>query len=100
VSKYLSMIESVDVAAPAVAEPAHTLDAPPATAAEAPIFETSVAKSLIRICLEHGVGLRLDPDGALVVVSNGKAWRSLVNAIEAHVDAIAALVAAGWNGDA
>jgi hypothetical protein len=58
----------------------------------------SAAKSLIRTCREYGVGLRLDPDGALVVVSNGRAWRSLVSAIEAHVDDIAQLIVTGWDG--
>jgi hypothetical protein len=56
------------------------------------------AKELIKVCREHGVGLKFDPDGTLVVVSNGNAWRSLVNEIELHIDAIADLLAAGWDG--
>jgi hypothetical protein len=56
------------------------------------------ARSLIRICKEHGVGLRLEPDGTLVVASNGRAWRSLVDAIEENVDAVAELVSVGWDG--
>jgi hypothetical protein len=55
------------------------------------------AKSLIRTCREYGIGLRLDPDGTLVVTSNGAAWRALVDEIEAHVDDIAELVAANWD---
>lgn len=55
------------------------------------------AKELIRICREHGIGLRLDPDGALVVVSNGAAWRALVAELELHVDQIAALLISGWD---
>lgn len=55
------------------------------------------AKELMRTCLEHDVGLRIDPDGALVVVSNGHAWRALVNDIELHIDAIVALLIAGWD---
>jgi hypothetical protein len=94
-SRYLDMIASLSVPV----ESGHTYDAPTLPAAT-PMLETSVAKSLIRTCLEHGVGLRLDPDDTLVIVSNGHAWRSLVDAIEAHVDDVAALVAAGWNGDA
>jgi hypothetical protein len=57
------------------------------------------ARSLIRTCREYGVGLRLEPDGILVVESNGRAWRSLVRAIEAHVDAVAQLIEARWNSD-
>lgn len=56
----------------------------------------SEAKALIRICLEHGVGLRLEPDGTVVVVSNGRAWHALVNEIEAHVEEIAQLLAEAW----
>jgi hypothetical protein len=63
------------------------------------IPENSPARSLIRTCREYGVGLRLDPHGTLVVLSNGRAWRSLVAAIEAHVDDIALLLATGWNGN-
>jgi hypothetical protein len=55
------------------------------------------AMELIRTCREHGIGLRLDPDGALVVVSNGAAWRSLVNDIELHIDSVADLIMAGWD---
>ena len=56
------------------------------------------ARTLIRTCKEHGVGLRLEADGTLVVTSNGRAWRALINAIEANVDAVAELVLAGWDG--
>lgn len=54
------------------------------------------AKMLIRMCVEYGVGLRLESDGTLVVVSNGRAWRSLVNEIEAHAEEIAQLLAEAW----
>jgi hypothetical protein len=56
------------------------------------------ARRLIRMCQEYGVGLRLEPDGTLVVSSNGRAWRSLVDAIEAEVEAVAELILAGWEG--
>jgi TubC N-terminal docking domain len=56
------------------------------------------ARRLIRTCKEYGVGLRLEPDGMLVVTSNGRAWRSLVDALEENVDAVAELVSAGWDG--
>jgi hypothetical protein len=55
------------------------------------------AKSLIRTCREYGVGLQLDPDGTLVVQCNGRAWRSLVDAIEVHIDSVAELIIAGWD---
>lgn len=55
------------------------------------------AGALIRTCLEYGVGLRVEADGTLVVASNGKAWRSLIDAIEAHVDEVAALILNGWS---
>lgn len=57
----------------------------------------AAAKSLIRISREHGIGLRVEDDGTLIV-SNGRAWRSLINAIEGHVNEVAALIAAGWDG--
>jgi hypothetical protein len=60
--------------------------------------DLEAARSLIRTCKEHGVGLRLEPDGTLVVASNGRAWRSLVDALEENVDAVAELVSAGWDG--
>jgi hypothetical protein len=55
------------------------------------------AMSLLRTCREYRVTLKIDPDGTLVVVSNGRAWRSLVNAIEVHVDYIVKLLVAGWD---
>jgi hypothetical protein len=61
-------------------------------------FAQVEARRLFRTCKEHGVGLRLEPDGTLVVASNGRAWRSLVDALEENVDAVAELVSAGWDG--
>jgi hypothetical protein len=61
-------------------------------------FAQAEARRLIRTCREYGVGLRHEPDGTLVVTSNGRAWRSLVDAIEANVDAVAELLLAGWDG--
>jgi hypothetical protein len=63
-----------------------------------PSFAQVEARCLIRTCKEHGVGLRLEPDGMLVVTSNGRAWRALVDAIEANVDAVAELISVGWDG--
>src|SRR5258708_30083471 len=51
---------------------------------KSPSFTQLEAILLIRTCKEHGVGLRLEPDGVLVVAA-GRAWRSLVDAIEANV---------------
>jgi hypothetical protein len=53
------------------------------------------AKCLIRTCREYGVGLCLASNGTLVVASNDRAWRSLVRAIETHVEGIAELIEAG-----
>jgi TubC N-terminal docking domain len=63
-----------------------------------PSFAEVEARRLIRTCLEYGVGLRLEPDGTLIVSSNGHAWRSLVDAIEANADAVAELVSVSWDG--
>jgi hypothetical protein len=60
--------------------------------------DLEAARSLILTCKEHGVGLRLEPDGTLVVTSHGRAWRSLVDSIEQNVDAVAELVSVGWDG--
>ena len=65
----------------------------------APSDRLEPARRLIRTCREYGVGLRLEPDGTLVVESNGRAWRSLVRAIEAHVDAVAQLIEARWDSN-
>jgi tubulysin polyketide synthase-like protein len=61
-------------------------------------FAQVEARRLIRMCKEYGVGLRLEPDSTLVVTSNGRAWRSLVDTIEANVEAVADLILAGWDG--
>jgi hypothetical protein len=62
-------------------------------------LDATPASSLIEICNEYDVGLRLEADGTLVVRSNGRAWRSLVQAIEAHVDVIAQLIEASWDSN-
>jgi hypothetical protein len=56
------------------------------------------AQSLIQTCKEYGIGLRLEPDGTVVVESNGKAWRALVRDLEKNVDQVAELIALGWDG--
>jgi hypothetical protein len=56
------------------------------------------AWTLRRLCKEHLVGLRVEQAGTLVVTSNGRAWRSLFDAIEANVDVVAELILAGWDG--
>lgn len=62
----------------------------------AQLDQLAAAKSLLKTCRQHGVGLRLEPDGSFVVESNGKAWRSLVDSIEAHADEIARLLGENW----
>lgn len=53
---------------------------------------------LIDVCREYGVGLRIDPDGTVVVESYGKAWRALVEAIATHIDEIASILMATGDG--
>jgi hypothetical protein len=60
------------------------------------IPENSPARALIRLCREFGVELKLEPDGMVLAV---RPWRSLLTALEAHVDEVALLLAAEWNGD-
>jgi RNA polymerase subunit RPABC4/transcription elongation factor Spt4 len=63
----------------------------------------SPAHSIVATCQRYGVALRIASDGTLMVGKAGaradeasQPWRSLLIAIEAHVDAVAELVAAGW----
>lgn len=56
-------------------------------------------ESLIDVCCKYGVGLRIDPDGTVVIESYGKAWRGLVGAIEAHVDEIASILLITGDGE-
>lgn len=58
---------------------------------------TIAAKMLIRTCREYAVGLYLEPDGTLLVKSNGTAWRALVRAIEIHIEEVARLVEQKWD---
>ena len=62
------------------------------------------AHSIIGTCRRYGVALRIDPDGTLIVGKTGakadeptQPWPSLLIAIEAHLEAVSALVEGGWN---
>ena len=55
-------------------------------------------ESLIDICCRSRVGLRIDPDGTVVVESYGNAWFALVRAIAAHVDEIASILLTTGDG--
>jgi hypothetical protein len=61
------------------------------------------AESIIATCRRHGIALSLEPNGALRVGTDGgngdepAPWPSLIIAIEAHMEPVAALVAAGWH---
>lgn len=63
------------------------------------------AKSIVATCQHHGVALRIDPTtGDLIVGKAGakadeptQPWPSLLIVIEAHLEAVAALVASGWS---
>jgi len=61
------------------------------------------AYSIVETCQHYGVALRIDDAGDLVVGKAGakaeaptQPWRSLVMALEAHVDEVAELIGAGW----
>ena len=62
------------------------------------------AYSLVAVCRRYGVALRIYHDGTLVVGKAGakaeeptQPWSTLIRAIEAHLDAVAELVASGWS---
>ena len=61
------------------------------------------AYAIITACQRYGVALRIDANGDLVVGKAGakaeeptQPWVSLLVAIEAHLEAVARLVEAGW----
>jgi hypothetical protein len=66
------------------------------------VSPTAPAESLIQTCQRHGIALRLDADGSLIVGRSDLAgkepgiWLELAAAIEVHAAAIAKLVEAGW----
>jgi hypothetical protein len=114
-NKYLSMIAAAELepapSMPITSSPQNSLSRPNPNDYRETVAETHLrldrlaapqsasqlkAKELMRTCREHAVALRLDPDGALVIVSNGNAWRALVNEIELHIDDIAELLMSGW----
>jgi hypothetical protein len=76
-----------------------THNAPPADAGDrVEIPADATPESLIDVCLCYGIGLRVDPDGTVVIESYGKAWRALVGAIAAHVDEIASILLTTGDG--
>jgi hypothetical protein len=62
------------------------------------------AYSILETCQRAGVALRIDPENGDLVVGKAGAkadeptqpWAALVHELEAHVEAVATLVAAGW----
>jgi hypothetical protein len=63
----------------------------------------SPAYSILQKCRDHGVALRIEPDGDLVVGKAGakahepsQPWPELLTEIEAHLEPVARLVEAGW----
>jgi hypothetical protein len=63
----------------------------------------TTAQSLLCTCHRYGVALRIDEDGNLVVgraiaraEENSQPWPSLIIALEANLEEVARLVAAGW----
>jgi hypothetical protein len=101
--------------------PPSTVESPPASAREArPVAKPAAARkagggvaakpsssahcglptpaeSLIGTCAKHGIILSVDEGGLWVGDTDHQPWPSLIMAIEAHRDAVAALVAAGWH---
>ena len=62
------------------------------------------AYSILETCQRYGVLLRIDDAGDLVVGKAGakayeptQPWPSLIIALEAHLESVAALVRAGWS---
>lgn len=62
------------------------------------------AHSILDVCQQHGVALRIDKQGDLVVGKNGakadeptQAWPSLLAALEAHLEPVARLLESGWH---
>jgi tubulysin polyketide synthase-like protein len=60
--------------------------------------------TIVATCRRYGVALRIDADRALVVGRSAanvdeatQPWPSLLIAIEAHLEAVAMLVASGWS---
>ena len=79
------------------------LKAPPTLAIKGAPHWTP-AHNLLARCQRHGVALRIDLDGTLVVGKAGakaeeptQPWPTLIRAIEAHLEAVAELVASGWS---
>jgi hypothetical protein len=71
------------------------------------MMASNPAYSIIADCRRHGVALRIDRDGALVVGKAGakaeeptQPWPGLLVAIEANLETVAELVAAGWTLEA
>jgi hypothetical protein len=68
-------------------------------------WQPNPAESIVATCQRYGVALRIDATTGDLVVgkAGGKAdeptqpWPSLLIAIEAHLQAVAALVEGGWN---
>jgi hypothetical protein len=69
-----------------------------------PTRPSSAAESIVATCQRNGVALRLDPaSGGLLIGDTGiednrqmRPWPSLRCALEAHLNAVAALVKSGW----
>jgi hypothetical protein len=63
----------------------------------------SPAQSILETCREYGVALEIDDNGDLAARKEGakpdeptQPWPTLIMALEAHLDDVAALVRAGW----
>jgi hypothetical protein len=67
-----------------------------------PTLHSCLAESIVRTCKRYGVALRMEPDGTLVVNCDKAVgltpgdWDALKYSLEAHTEAVAALVKSGW----
>lgn len=78
--------------------------APELLATQAPGGGWTPAHSILATCQHYGIALRIDPQTGDLVVGRAGAkadepsqpWSSLLLALEAHLEAVAALVVAAW----
>lgn len=67
-------------------------------------WQPNPAESIVATCQRYGVALRINSDGTLVVGKAGakaeeatQPWPNLLVAVQANLEAVAALVASGWS---
>jgi hypothetical protein len=73
-------------------------------AADYDFDDLTTPENILAACRSHGVALRIDDDGDLVVGKAGakaeeptQPWPALIAALEIHLEAVARLVESGWH---